>query len=114
MRFIKHLWLLPVGLFLVNQVVQVSLVINRDLSSWVGGGYGMFANLDQPLTRRISVEIFNDESGWRKFKVQENSQRLELEDYKSHMNDDLLKITLKNISLKSRAHIYAPYALMAN
>ena len=105
----KYLWLVPIALFFANQSIQMSMTRSRHLSTWVGGGYGMFANLDKPDTRLVRVEV-KEGTDWVNYNVRDKELLREIHHYKQHMNDDELKKVLKKIRRNSRALIYAPEA----
>ena len=56
-------WLVPIILCGVA-VAQMVLAQTVDLSSWKGGGFGMFASVDSPSMRTVTAEGV-DESGKR-------------------------------------------------
>jgi hypothetical protein len=51
----KILALLPCVLLIVVAVINFMLVKRNDLSIWYGGSFGMFASLDGPATRYLTI-----------------------------------------------------------
>ena len=55
---------LPAALLLTIALTQMTLARTADLSPWKGGGFGMFAAIDQPGNRIIAIRV-EDEHGRR-------------------------------------------------
>ncbi len=49
-------WVAP-ALLVVVATVQLSLALTQELTPWKGGGFGMFATVDEPGTRVIEVSV---------------------------------------------------------
>jgi hypothetical protein len=52
---VLQLWGVP-SLLVANALVQIHLVHCRNLSSWKGGGFGMFSTVDRPQDRTLATE----------------------------------------------------------
>jgi hypothetical protein len=56
----RHEWLsryLPVCCLVAVALVQIGLVLSKDLSRWKGGGFGMFSTTDTPFARFVRVRL---------------------------------------------------------
>jgi hypothetical protein len=51
-----RVWL-PALLMTAIAVVQIVLATTADISAWKGGGFGMFATVDGPSTRRVRIFV---------------------------------------------------------
>ena len=51
-----RVWL-PAVLMTAVAVIQIVLATTADISAWKGGGFGMFATIDGPSTRRVRVLV---------------------------------------------------------
>jgi hypothetical protein len=50
---------LPVALLVVVALHQLAATLYGDLTPWLGGGFGMFATLDTPGNRAVSVQLLD-------------------------------------------------------
>jgi len=50
-------WAVPAGVMLTVAAVHPFMVRHMGLSPWHGGGFGMFADLDSPNRRAITVRV---------------------------------------------------------
>ena len=48
---------MPAVLMTAVAIVQVVLATTADITAWKGGGFGMFATIDGPSTRRVRVFV---------------------------------------------------------
>jgi len=53
-------WIAP-GLLIVVATVQLALALTSELTPWKGGGFGMFATVDEPGNRVLEVRVRLDE-----------------------------------------------------
>lgn len=58
-------WLVAPLLLVTVAVVQFSVVIVHDLSTWSGVGFGMFASIDNEQTRAVSLSVELDGGTFR-------------------------------------------------
>jgi hypothetical protein len=59
-RATEALQLLPATLLVGIAVTQIVLSLGRDLSPWLGGGFGMFATLDTRVLRHVHLVAHGD------------------------------------------------------
>lgn len=102
----KHLWLLPFVLFAANEILQISLVKSRGMSTWVGGGYGMFANIDKPEARLLEFQVKQGES-WITQKNPDKKLKKYLHQFRLNMDENYIR---EFLPADSRVQVYVPEA----
>lgn len=76
--------LLPVFLLIAIALNEVRLYHQENLTSWKGGGYGMFATIDKHSWRAVVVTlVFRDRNG-----ENERTLQVDLRSYLSLIQDD--------------------------
>lgn len=84
----RLLMMLPVFVLIAVALNEPRLYHQENLTSWKGGGFGMFANIDRHSWRPVVVTLtFTDRNG-----ENEQSIQLDIRSYQSLIRDDINKL----------------------
>lgn len=103
----RYFTFLPLLFFLSLVSFQIVQVQKKGVSTWVGGGFGMFANLDRPELRKTVVYEFKS-TKWKPLQLNPN-QIEALGTYQHLMNPLILESVLSGNRFK-----IVTYVLEAN